>query len=97
MNKQNTQFPLTPIDAIQQRDLAIHRMEGYNNFKYQYQLFKEGKYCKNHLSDYEYQYGVVDINPVDGSITLTMRDVRNILFSSLEDDNVFLVEVTIKS
>lgn len=99
MNKEAAEFPATPKESfyVLEKDLKVIRMIGYNNHAYQYQLFHKEEYKCNHLSNYEYKYGVVTVNPNDGTMILTMRDASNMNFTSLEDDNVLLVEVTIKS
>jgi hypothetical protein len=83
---------------IQQKDLAIHRMKGYNNFEFQYELFIDGQYCKNTLSGTKYRYGIVNINPMDGSITMHLKEnITVVTDRELEDKSNFLVPVTIKN
>jgi len=89
--------PKTEMDTLQ-KDLIIFRMVGHNDFKYQYQLFKDGKPTNNVLTDKDYQFGKVDVDPSDNSMTLTMVEkASEVRFKELESENVFIVPVTIKS
>jgi len=93
------QHPLKPEDCtpVLQKDLVIRRMAGYSHYKYQYVLFKDDKSVCNHSSDAEYPLGLVCIHPSDGSIRLTMKQICELDFQTVEDDDVFVVPVTIKN
>jgi len=83
---------------LQQRDLSVHRMKGFHNRKYQYQLFIKGVFQKTHTSDIEYPYGMVQVDSPEGSVRLTMKELADLKdFSGFTDPNTFLVPVTIKS
>lgn len=100
MNKAKKEHPFRPEDSIPvlQVNLAILRMEGYNNVKFQYELFKNGEYCKNTLSDTSYRYGIVNINPIDGSIVMDLKENITVITNrELENENNFLIPVTVKN
>jgi len=99
MNKHLAEYPLTPKDAtaILQAHLVIRRMEGYSGYKYQYQLFVDGKSRDNQRSDREYQYGIVSISPTDGSVKMVLQDPKEMDFEDLVDESMFTVPVTIKN
>lgn len=76
-----------------QKDLSIRRMEGYNGYKFQYQLFRDGKPIKTHVSNTEYPLGLVCIHPGDGSIHLTMKQICELDFTTIPDEDLFVVSV----
>jgi len=81
-----------------QKDLSIIRMKGYNNQKYQYQLFRDGKSSKLVLTDIMYHFGVVSIHPIDNSVSLQLKEkAGDVTCKELHDEEVFIVPVTIKS
>ena len=79
----------------QQKDLRILRITTgpKDDPDYEYQLFKKGQSCKTHKSKIDYPVGIVHENRLDGSITLTMKEIMSITFTEVEDDEVFVVTV----
>ena len=79
-----------------QKDLTIVRTTiGQPNENYEYKLFHRDKFITLRRTDYEYNYGIVTLNP-DSTFDLELKDLKNVKFSKIEDDNIFIVEVKIK-
>lgn len=83
-----------------QKELAIYRMTVNKTAgKYEYQLFKNGKFVKTRKTDREYNFAAVNVSPEDGTIRMDSFRKNASQFDryDMEDPNTFIVSVTIKS
>lgn len=82
-----------------QKDFAIYRIAVYKpSGDYEYQLFRNGKSIKSVMSDSPYfSYGLINVSPVDNSVSLALRVFETISTVELEDPESFLIPVIIKS
>lgn len=92
---ENPNGSVTTSPELQQKDIAVKRMAGFNGHKYQYQLFRKGVSSKIMSSDIEYNYAVVNVNPIDHTISMQMLlNASSTPFQGIEDGNTYIINVT---
>lgn len=83
---------------ILQKDIAVIRTRQNTGIKYQYQLFIEGTLRKQRLSNHECRIAEVTINPGTNNIIMDLfRSTNEVEFSKIEDNDLFIIPITIKS
>jgi hypothetical protein len=58
-----------------------------------YTLWKDGTPIQAYKSIYPYRFGIVTVS--NDKITLEFKALKNIHFSDIEDDNIYLIDVTL--
>jgi hypothetical protein len=82
-----------------QSDLKLYRFANqkphpeFSPYKYEYQLFKNGRFVGVEYSDQEFQRAVVTVDPVKTRMEL-VNSTQEIDTCDLEDINTFVIEVT---
>lgn len=59
---------------------------------YEYQLKHQGQVVDRRYEHFSYPLGIVTENP-NGSLTMELRQISQLSFSQIEDDNVFVLKI----